>query len=143
MAWADREAKVLEAILAVEEADRDRLMTDELASTTGLDEADARRALLALIESGHVSVTQKLGGNHGPAIMIMPRLREKGRRAVGQWPKDGYDALVAILEDRIRTTSDGDEKTRLSRFLEAVRGMSRDVLTDVIAAAIKSAGGLP
>lgn len=142
MTWADREAKILEAILAVEEADRDRLMTDELATTTGLPEPEAQRGLLALIESGHVSITQKLGGGRGPLIVIMPRLRERGRRAVGQWPKDGFDALVALLDERIRAEPAGDAKTRLERLRDALLGIGRDVVVDVLGAAIKNAGGI-
>lgn len=48
MTWATREAPILEAILAIEEADRDRVTTGELATTTGLSEPDAQRGLLTL-----------------------------------------------------------------------------------------------
>lgn len=141
MGWAEREAKILEAILAIEEADRDRVMTDELATTTGLNEVEVRRGLEALIEDGFMSA-KHLGGSRGPLVLIMPRLRGKGRRAVGQWPKDGFDALVAILDERIRAVPEGPEKNGLERFRDAILGMTRDVVIDVLGAAIKSAGGI-
>lgn len=141
--WSQREQRVLEAVLAVEEADGDRLVTDRLAESAGLTEPEARHALLALIEDGYVSITQSVGGGGGgPIVAIWPRLRGKGRRAVGQWPADAYDALLTVLQERIDAEPDPAERSKLERLLSAVAGMGRDVLVDVLGATIKHAGGL-
>lgn len=47
----------------------------------------------ALMEGGYVQ-TAKLARSGAYVILAVPRLTERGRRTVGQWPEDGYGALV-------------------------------------------------
>ena len=141
MAWAEREAKVLEAILAIEEDDSDRVVSTDLAKTVGLSEAEVIRAMNALYEADYIAWSNRAGLG-ATKTYIVPRLLERGRRAVGQWPKDGFDELVAVLDERIRAVPEGPEKSGLERFRDAVLGMGREVVVDVLGAAIKSAGGI-
>ncbi len=142
MTWNDREARMLEAILAIEEADGDRVTTTELAETTGLSEPEAQRGLLALVEDGYLTYSVRIGGsaNRGPLLVMMPRLRGKGRRAVGQWPADGFEALVAILETRIQDEPDVAKRSRLERLRDALVGVGREVVVDVIRDTIEHGG---
>ena len=55
--------------------------------------------------------------------MVNIGLREKGRRAVGQWPPDdAFDALIARLDARILSTADDDARSRLKRFPRRAAG---------------------
>lgn len=139
--WSRREQRVLEAIYEIEEADGDRISTEQLGEMTGLPEREAQRALVALIDDGYVRVIQRMGGFTG-FVATFPRLLGPGRRAVGQWPADSYEALLAILRERIEAETDPVERSKLEKLLTAVAGMGRDVLVDVLGAAIKHAGGL-
>lgn len=70
-------------------------------------------------------------------------LNERGRRAVGIWPAgDGPDALVAALQQAAEATEDPDEKSLLRRASGAVGSISRDVMSDVLAAVIRSQTGI-
>jgi DNA-binding IclR family transcriptional regulator len=141
MTWAKREAPILEAVLTIEEDDEDRMSSSQVADKVGLPEAEVMRALTALNEADFVTWSQVAGLGFSK-LYIRPRLLERGRRAVGQWPVDGFDALVEILDERIRREPAGDERTKLERLRAAVGGMGRDVIVDVVGAWLKSLGGL-
>jgi hypothetical protein len=68
----------------------------------------------------------------------MPRLRGKGRRAIEQWPVDGFAALIALLDQRIRDEKESEARSRYQRVRDAVTGMSREVAAELIADLIKS-----
>ncbi len=53
------------------------------------------------------------------------------------------DAFLNLLSDQIEAAEDEDDKTRLQKLGHTVGGMSREVLTDLLVAFIKSQSGLP
>ena len=142
MTWASRERPILEAILAIEEAGKDRMTSVDLAAAVGLAEAEAIRGINALEEAGYVAWSSRAGVGRSK-IYLLPRLLERGRREVGQWPSDGFDALIRLLDERIKAEPEPVEKGRLERFRSAVLDLGRDVLADVLSRAIGGGLGLP
>lgn len=139
--WTTRELPILEAVLKLEEADTKQVRSSDLARMAGLTDAEARRAWAALAEDGYVRSSQMLGGSFNQWVAVYPRLRGKGRRAVKQWPADGYDALLAALDERI-AAAEPAEQSKLVRFRDGLIGMGRDVAVDVLGALFKAGAGL-
>ncbi|WP_116951622.1 hypothetical protein [Jiangella endophytica] len=69
--------------------------------------------------------------------VLLTGLTERGRRAVGVWPSgENVDALVEALQQAAEATSDPEEKSALRRAAGAVLGVSKNVMTEVVAAVI-------
>jgi hypothetical protein len=74
----------------------------------------------------------------GLFLYVNLRLREAGLRAVGQWPRDSYDALVRIIEARLSQEQDPDRRSRLRALLDSLIGIGRDVAVNVLSEWAKS-----
>lgn len=139
--WANRDLPVLLAAARLLEDTDDAPGFGEIAATTGLDEADVVRALTAL--DGVYLRAIRSDTFSGLDDFDVEALTERGRRAVGLWPTgDGPDALVSALQQAAEATSDEEEKKLLRRAGGAVASISRDVMSDVLAAVIKAQTGL-
>lgn len=138
--WHLREMPVL---LAIHDAEREHrpFATPEAAERLGLPEGEVRDSMLALMDAGYVK-SASVARSRAYAVIAAPRLTERGRRQVGQWPDDGYSALVALLEARIATTTDEIERGRLQTFLGGLVGVGRDVATDLLSALLRDLTGL-
>lgn len=137
--WHTRDLHVLRAV-----ADHDP-HADNWAATicaeTLLDPDDLTAALQALEEAGYVEVwwSRTYGGDDP----LGARLRERGRRAVGVWPSaEAADGLIDALRRAEEATDDPEEKTLIRRAAGAIGMVSRDVMTDVLAAVIARQSGL-
>ena len=74
---------------------------------------------------------------------MITRLTQRGRRATGLWPSENtVDALVEVLQQAERATTDPDERGAIRRAWSALGGVSRDVMVDVTAAVIARQSGL-
>ena len=82
--WDERERPILEAIAAAEDAD-EFVDNDALALATGLPRAQVDNALRGLVEAKYITGADATTGA-GSYELIEIRLRERGRRATGQWP---------------------------------------------------------
>ena len=64
------------------------------------------------------------------------RLTEKGLQATAGWPSTQADAIVASLiaafDERIESATSAEERTKLARARDALLGLGREVLADVI-----------
>lgn len=136
--WHTRDLHVLRAV-----ADHDPHEDNWAANICGetlLEPDDFAESLRALEEAGYVEAhwSRRTGGNFPMAA----RLRERGRRAVGVWPSaDGVDGLVEALRQAEQATDDPEEKTLIRRAAGALGMVSREVMTDVLAAiAVRSSG---
>jgi hypothetical protein len=67
------------------------------------------------------------------------QLLERGLRAVGVWPGDSYDAVLAIVSHQLAVEPDEDRKNRLQKHREGLVGVGRDVVTGVLTAFATSA----
>ena len=94
--------------------------------------------LRSVKEADYITWTQEGPTMGGTVRLTKPRLAQRGRVLLGQWPDDAYDALVTELEARIAATEDHGEKGRLRGILEGVVGAGREFTVDVLAKAITS-----
>ncbi len=135
--WTERDFPLLEAIAAIEAAGAKSVSTHELASRLGIERQAVWQGLQALADAEYITWKQADGGMGADKILTLPRLRERGLQATGQWPADGYAALLAELDIRIHQEEDVDKRSRLERLRDGVVGVGRDVAADVVAAVIK------
>jgi hypothetical protein len=141
--WTDRELPILEAIRSVEEAEGDRISSMDLAKMVGLPEAEVRVGVRALREAGYMAYGQLLGGEQRSWVATFPGLREKGRRAVQQWPSDGLGSLVELIEQRIADATDPEERSKLERLRDGLLGVGQGVATSIISSWLRQLSGLP
>lgn len=136
LTWEHRERPILEAILSLEEAGTHRDANVELlAEMTGLEPAVVGRALQSLSDARFVeAIDSSTFGSTYPEYMA-PRLLERGRRDVGQWPPDVAEAFTQRLDTLISAETDPAEKGRLQRLKEAAGEVSKGVVSGAIVAA--------
>lgn len=137
--WHTRDLHVLRAV-----ADHDP-HEDNWAATicaeTLLDPDDFAESLRALEEANYVEAhwSRRMGGD----FPMSARLRERGRRAVGVWPSaEATDRLIDALRQAEESTDDPEEKTLIRRAAGALGMVSREVMTDVLAAVVARQTGL-
>lgn len=97
---------------------------------------------MALIRAGYLS-GEEIHTLGGPPDAIVGGITERGMRTVGIWPSgESVDALVDALRQAEDATDDPEEKTLIRRATGALASVSRDVMTDVVAAVIsRQVGG--
>lgn len=145
--WLSREVPVLEAVARLGdrlEPGSSMLGVEEVAAEAGCDRDTAIRSLLALIEAGYVSGRPNPGDDRIMSIRGI-ELLERGRRAVGSWPREegGLEVLLELLADQIDAEPDEEKKSRLKRLREAAQDVGKDVGTSLLTAWFKSVSGLP
>jgi len=127
--WETRELPVLQAIRDQEDAGRRIYLSSQLGEALGLTAEETINTFRGLHEAGYITAAPK--ALQGPNY-VNPRLLERGRREIGQWPADNaYDDFLAILQVRILAAPE-DERDRLERLRDAVIGVGRDVATAVL-----------
>ena len=141
--WEARDLPVLDAIVRYFEEQGPFLRPNvgDIARATGIDGMDVWKACRAM-DGVYIELQEfAAGGNPDPHRIVA--VSPEARVLVGQWPSpETYlDRLLAALEDRASTTDDPDEKSRLRKIAEGIRGMSRDVAVSVVGAALTGAVG--
>lgn len=132
-----RDLRVLDAIRDLESQGSVAGSRDQVAAATGLDRADVNDAIIGLIGGGYVT------GNDAGTMAerwdwMDLRLTGDGRRAVGQWPSaDPGETLLRLLEERIATTADPDERSRLTKVLDALTDVGTGVISGVLSDLIR------
>lgn len=139
--WEAREIPILEAVAA---AGGEPLESDAIVEATGLEPSAVGYGVEALVDGQYLT-----GKDWGDMSSTFPewgrlRLAERGRRAVGAWPREegGLDVLLDLLAERIAATDDPDERSRLERFRDAAKDMGSQVGTSLLTAWLKSVAGL-
>jgi hypothetical protein len=98
------------------------------------DSSETDRTLLYLAEAGYIESTVTVDQLFGPMHM---HLTEKGLQATAGWPSTQADAIVASLiaafDERIEAAETDEERTKLAKARDALLGLVREVLADVIA----------
>ena len=137
--WEARELPILKAIARHDE-DASPLMSDDLAAELpDLDDRSRTAGLQALIDDGYVIATD--ASSFDQVTFINLRLSGEGRRAVGQWPPhDAYDVLLRIVEAQAAAARTAAERTRLERLRDAITGVGREVVGEVIADVLRRGG---
>lgn len=141
--WELRELALLEAIAEAERQHNDDLNTEDLEDQTDLSTEDVQWGLQALFEAEPPFITGADATTSDGFDLLAIRLRERGRRVVGQWPtEDAADVLLAMIQERADEESDPIEKTRLEKLREVAGNVGRETLTQLVVAASKQAAGL-
>lgn len=95
---------------------------------------------------GHIeTVTTPALGQGVSQILMIKGVTEKGLRASGAWPNDAEllaDRILAVLAERAETEPEPEKRSKLQTGLKGVGGMTRDVLVDVLGAALAKSTGL-
>jgi hypothetical protein len=100
----ERDAQVMEAIRSFERDRPDERTGQRLSELTDLDQGEIDEILVSLADADYVHARDE------PSAAELHwwwdiRLRERGRRAIGQWPsEDPAQALIQLLEERIALT---------------------------------------
>jgi hypothetical protein len=142
--WQTRERPILEAIAQAEEAGEDarRSSAASIAEWTGLPRPTVVAGLRALVDAD--MITGQDISTHAGYDLILIRLREKGRRAVGQWPSgDLAGELIRLLEAEAEATADPVERGRIKALISGAVDVGKGTLSDVLAAFIRQSTGLP
>jgi hypothetical protein len=133
--WEHVEQPILETLAA---GDGSSMSGDELAAATGIDKPDLMRALRSLKEDDYIEgALMDVGEADYPIEADGIRLRPKGLRQAGRWPKDDpAAAFVAALETAIRDEPDEQERSKLQRALDAAKALGGTTLNTLIGTAI-------
>ena len=103
---------------------------------TGLPPLQIAAGLRALVDAGMIkglNIHTQCGFD-----MLQIGIREKGRRAIGQWPPgDTFDALLALVEARLATTDDPSARSRLERLRDGLLAVGREVAGELIADVVR------
>lgn len=133
--WTTRDLPFLtEAARRLDAGQRD-IRATQLADELDMSREDALAAASALVPS--YLEGEPLDTMQARIDFFLSGLTERGRRAVGLWPSgESADALVDALRQAEEATDDPEEKSLIRRAAGAVGGVSRDIMTDVMASVI-------
>jgi hypothetical protein len=134
--WHARDFPILRRVAELSEIEHsNEIRPEQFADDLGIDQDEALRAVVAMHDADYVVGIN--GDSLGGPYRILTGLTERGRRAVGVWPSgEKVDALVEALQQAAEATSHPEEKSALRRAAGAVLGVSKDVMTEVVAAVI-------
>lgn len=142
--WEPVVLPLLERVRIAEQEGRDlpaEQLVEGLPVTAQAVQAELRRLLAAGFIAG------ELEEETGNAIFLElsdPMLLERGARAVGTWPADDpYDALLALLDERIRDAPDEDTRSRLRRLREVLGDVGKGAAGGLLGAFLRQMIGLP
>ena len=139
--WNERELKILEAVARCEESDEINVGVADLANRAALDPQTTARGVRALVDAGYMTGADAstLDGYD----LLAPRLLERGRRAIGQWPSEQtFEAFLQALDEQIVETEDPLERSRLEKLRAAAADVGKGVVGAVLTAIIKQQTGL-
>jgi hypothetical protein len=139
--WETRDRPLLEAIAAADAEGRRVTYSTELVEATGLSPRDTQAGLQALYDAAMIDGAD-VGDQVGFDLMDI-RLRERGRRASGQWPShDPYEDFIGLIESRLTSETDPDARSELERLVSSLGGFSKDVIANLLATLIGRQAGL-
>jgi hypothetical protein len=128
--WNPLEIPIMEAIAELERKmdDPDRMTVQHVASRVGMQVLAVARCLSVLVSEGYVSVVDT-GNLDGDFICI--RLQGPGKRAIGQWPGDGGQALLLAVMQMTDREPDPAKKSNLERVQDVLTSVTGDVLAQL------------
>lgn len=140
--WETRELPLLEVIAAAEqEGPTYALPSDEVGRRAGLDQMAAQMGRRELHRAGYIRGADV--SSHDGWGLINIKLEERGRRQVGQWPSEnGYDELIRLLDGRLESTDDEDERGSLRRLRDAATDVGRGAVSALIYDLGRGNGGM-
>ena len=139
--WEYRELAILEAVAQTDIDGPSAMSYGELREVLDISERDLFLGIRALYEGGYIQADFH---PNGPTEIYGIELRERGRRAVGQWPSDddAYGNLLQLLEERAAAEPDPDRKSRFLRVINVLEDVGANTVGGVLATLIQRAGGM-
>lgn len=137
--WTRRDLPLLRATLDAEQA-HGAATLDFYREVTDLSDAETCRGLETLEAAGKLSGPMRKGD--GRLLAVRMNLTAEGYVAIGEWPSDPFTAMETAIQHLLENAADDDERSRLRKFLEAVRGAGKQVVMSVITEAAKHGMGL-
>ena len=134
--WASRELPVLTAVVELYEEclpSSRSVGPGEVIDRTGLPRDDVDRAVVALVEAGHLEWKP----NYGDDRIISWRITSisgSARRLVGQWPSadELIRQMVAELDNAAETEQDPDRRSKLKEVARGIGSFGKEVITGVL-----------
>jgi hypothetical protein len=116
-----------------EDVERGFVRIEALPAAAGLDEGDVQRALRALCTADppYIVGSERWGR---PYPIIITKVTERARRAVGQWPASDLatDAILSALSDAAELEPDEEKRSGLRSAVAFLGGAGKEVLYRVI-----------
>lgn len=142
--WTSRDLPVLQAIVQIDnEQDHGLIKVDQIEDRTGFDQSTVQRALKALAGEHPPFFTKTEGSLQLPYIFVAG-VTGHARRTVGAWPspENMVDRLVEQMRLAAEESEDEETSNRLRRTAAWFGGVGRDLMVEIIAAAITRGVGL-
>jgi hypothetical protein len=142
--WVSRDKPLLQTIVALFDSGAAQVTSQDLVTATGQSYEQLRPALRALAFEDppffHFKDHSSLG-DRGTNVSRILDVTGHGRRAAGTWPtpEDIADRIIEAFEQAAENAPDEEEAGRLRRAGQAVAGVGRDVLVNLIAAGLGGA----
>lgn len=98
-------------------------------------------SLCLLGSTGYLNTVAVPRGDGRLQFLRIKGVTNEGMRASGAWPDDAEllaDRVLAVLAERVENEPEPEKQTKFQAGLRGLGGMTRDLLVDVLAAAIKS-----
>jgi hypothetical protein len=136
--WETRDRPVLESIVRTYDETGVSPDPSAIAEACGLTRDEVQQALRALQYDEPPLVTKMHVAGGGAGVVAIGAPTGHARRMVGAWPTPDNlaDRIVAALNEAAENETDELKKGKLRRGAEAVAGVGKDVLTDVLAQVI-------
>ncbi|MGH8905984.1 MAG: hypothetical protein ACRD0K_05625 [Egibacteraceae bacterium] len=120
--WARVALPILEHIATIEddESHSGILSVEDIAGVLGQPAQRVQNEVRRLHTSGYL-LGKLYGGHDSNDFLVGPGLSDLGARAVGKWPpNDPYGLLVHLLEQRISSAPNREERSRWQRIRDGV-----------------------
>jgi len=138
--WAGRDFPVLVEVTRRIDGGEHAPTVGDVAEALGFDVTQVQAAGAALERRGLVSVA----GAWGAPVLRFVGVSGAAYLATGLHPDgdDDVSRLIDALRQAAELQSDPEEKSRIRRVVDAIGGVSREVLAEVVAAVITRSAGL-
>jgi hypothetical protein len=138
--WQTREVPILEAIAELTVDTECVRHSGELTSATGLTDEEVALGIERLAEAEYIEHGSRLIQTGGGRSYVGVRLLERGLREVGMWPREGVgETFVTVVDERIASASDPEQRSRLTIFRDAALGVGQEVVAGLLTEAAKRA----
>lgn len=131
-----RDMAVLQAVVTLDEASRRILEPDQIASHLGWSIEDVQQSLLHLASGQPPYADFRVSLTSGAAreVLSVTSPTERALRATNVWTsaETALNRIADALEAMIAQASTDDERTRLQRTLDWLRGGGRDTMVQAI-----------
>jgi len=135
--WTSRDLPVLRAIVAAIDATRPGypIRVSDL-TVEGLTSEEIQRSVNALAQAG--TFFTGTDGAWGHPHLFIHGVTEHARQRAGVWPTPADDLAERLIGafQAAADAAEGEKKTKLKAALTGLKGLSRDVLVEVISSMI-------